>query len=138
MTPGDIFHLDICGNNEDTVAALKLALQDCQALVICTSAVPEVKCLPTLLGGLRVWLGSILPTLPSNNQLKVGFKLALHSHMSQDVPALSSGLVIATASNACSRCRCDHSDDNQQTWTNGTLGMLRMLWQCSWLLVDEL
>lgn len=65
VTPGNVFHLDLAGNSEDTVAAMKLALHGCQALIICTSAVPQVNMVATVLGGMFSWLGSKLPGLGS-------------------------------------------------------------------------
>lgn len=60
VEPGNISRVDIAGGDAATVAALRAALQGCGALVICTSAVPQVRWLPTLLGGLHTWLAARL------------------------------------------------------------------------------
>ncbi|WIA11777.1 hypothetical protein OEZ85_011871 [Tetradesmus obliquus] len=67
VTPDNIFHLDLSGSDESR-AALQAALQGCQALVICTAAVPEVALLSTLLGGLWFWAGSTLAGLLGRHQ----------------------------------------------------------------------
>eukprot|EP00878_Enallax_costatus_P038284 GHUV01043475.1.p1 GENE.GHUV01043475.1~~GHUV01043475.1.p1 ORF type:complete len:280 (+),score=73.80 GHUV01043475.1:34-873(+) len=61
VTPGDIFRLDIADNDEQTISALKVALHGCQALIICTSAVPEPQMLASLLGGFGMWIASKMP-----------------------------------------------------------------------------
>ena len=61
VTPGNIFHLDLASNDEQTISAVKVALHSCHALVICTSAVPEPQIMATLLGGLGTWLASKMP-----------------------------------------------------------------------------
>jgi hypothetical protein len=67
VTEANIYHLDLSGSDESR-AALQAALQGCEALVICTSAVPEVAVLSTLLGGLRFWAGSKLSGLLGRQQ----------------------------------------------------------------------
>lgn len=58
----DVFSVDLSSSEDATAsAALKVALQGCDALVICTSAVPQVKLIPTLLGGAAHWLRQRLP-----------------------------------------------------------------------------
>ena len=53
----NIFTVDLSSHDPGgSPAALKLALQGCDALVICTSAVPQPKVLPTLLGAAGHWL----------------------------------------------------------------------------------
>lgn len=71
VTPDNIFHLDLSGSDESR-AALQAALQGCQALVICTAAVPEVALLSTLLGGLWFWAGSTLAGLLGRQQQPPG------------------------------------------------------------------
>jgi hypothetical protein len=75
VAPANIFHLDLSGSDESR-SALQQALQGCQALVICTSAVPEVAVVSTLLGGLRYWEGGKLGWLTGRQQQPDGAYVA--------------------------------------------------------------
>lgn len=50
VSPDNIFSVNLSVEDAASVAALKVALQSCEALVICTSAVPQPHVLATLLG----------------------------------------------------------------------------------------
>jgi hypothetical protein len=50
VSPDNIFSADLSPNNPASLSALKVALQGCEALVICTSAVPQPHVLATLWG----------------------------------------------------------------------------------------
>jgi hypothetical protein len=50
VSPDNIFSADLSPDNPASLSALKVALQGCEALVICTSAVPQPHVLATLWG----------------------------------------------------------------------------------------
>lgn len=56
VSPDNIFTADLSGQDHAAAAALKGALQGCEALVICTSAVPQPRVLPTVLGAMGHWV----------------------------------------------------------------------------------
>jgi hypothetical protein len=51
----NVFTVDLSSNDPAAAAALRVALQGVEALVVCTSAVPQPQVLPTLLGAAGHW-----------------------------------------------------------------------------------
>jgi hypothetical protein len=50
VSPDNIFSVDLAADDPASTAALKVALQGVEALIICTSAVPQPRVLATLWG----------------------------------------------------------------------------------------
>lgn len=55
VPPDNIFLVNLAGNDPSSAAAFKVALQGCEAMVVCTSAVPQPQMLATLAGGVGHW-----------------------------------------------------------------------------------
>jgi hypothetical protein len=115
VSAANVFHLDLSGSDESK-AALAAALQGCQALVICTSAVPEVALLSTLIGGLRYWAGSKLAGLLERQQQPTGAcigtcllvclaaaRMCVHNHSNRSE---SSGALLSPLSRWAAGCAC--------------------------------
>jgi hypothetical protein len=60
VSPDNIFLVNLAGDDPSSAAAFKVALQGCEAMVICTSAVPQPQILATLMGGVGHWFRQTL------------------------------------------------------------------------------
>lgn len=60
VSPDNIFLVNLADDDPSSAAAFKVAVQGCEAMVICTSAVPQPQILATLVGGVGHWFRQTL------------------------------------------------------------------------------